>query len=50
MRCLCGAELIWGGDHSDEGDEWAMETNYSCPDCQRVVMVYTPHEEPASGA
>jgi len=50
MNCLCGAELIWGGDHSDEGENWAMESNYHCPDCRRIVMVYMPYEEAAPGA
>tara|TARA_R100001510_G_scaffold56186_1_gene61293 strand:+ start:3074 stop:3229 length:156 start_codon:yes stop_codon:yes gene_type:complete len=44
MKCLCGKELIWGGDHSDDHDDsWMMETNYHCPECERVVMVYHPH-------
>ena len=48
MNCLCGTELIWGGDHTDDSsfDDWAMESNYHCPECGRTVMVYTPHEAP----
>lgn len=49
MNCLCGTELIWGGDHSEDESEWAMESNYSCPDCKRFVMVYVPAEEPSPG-
>jgi hypothetical protein len=49
MNCVCGVELIWGGDHSDEDDQdYAMESNYHCPDCQRMVMVYLPHPEEAA--
>lgn len=44
MKCFCGTELIWGGDHADDDDEdWAMESNYHCPECKRTVMIYTPH-------
>jgi len=25
-----------------------MESNYHCPDCQRMVMVYLPHPEEAA--
>jgi hypothetical protein len=48
MKCVCGHELIWGGDHSEDESDWLFETNYHCPKCQRVVMVYHPHEEVSS--
>ncbi len=48
MKCLCGTELTWGGDHSDEHDtEWAFESNYHCQACGRAVMVYHPANEGA---
>ena len=46
MKCVCGHELIWGGDHSDDDGDWEFETNYHCPKCNRAVMVYHPHPEP----
>ena len=47
MKCTCGTDLIWGGDHTYEdycmaGD--GMVTNYSCPndECDvETVLVYT---------
>ena len=50
MNCWhCGTELIWGGDHSiDEedfpcsSDEFGMVTNLSCPKCESFVEVYLP--------
>ena len=50
MNCWhCGTELIWGGDHSmDEEDfpiasqEYGMVTNLSCPKCGSFVEVYLP--------
>ena len=50
MNCWhCGTELIWGGDHSmDEEDfpiasqEYGMVTNLSCPKCNSFVEVYLP--------
>ena len=50
MNCWhCGTELIWGGDHSmDEEDfpiasqEYGMVTNLSCPKCGSFVEVYIP--------
>ena len=41
MDCYqCGSELIWGGDHSYElTDDFDIETNLSCPDCDAHVLV-----------
>ena len=51
MNCWhCKTELIWGGDHSmDEEDyplssnEYSMITNLSCPKCESYVEVYYPN-------
>ena len=44
MDCWhCGSDLIWGGDHDiDDNDEFCMETNLHCPECQTLVLVYLP--------
>ena len=50
MNCWhCQTELIWGGDHSiDEedfpcsSDEFGMVTNLSCPKCESFVEVNLP--------
>jgi len=47
MNCWhCNTKLIWGGDHDLEdspyGEEYAMETNLSCPECASFVLVYLP--------
>ena len=52
MNCWhCKTELIWGGDHSmDEEDypcssaEFSMVTNLSCPKCYSHVEVYLPRD------
>ncbi len=56
MNCWhCQSELIWGGDHSLEEEEWVMVTNLSCPRCGSYVEVYLPEylpertEKPANG-
>lgn len=47
MKCTCGTDLIWGGDHTYEEycmDGDGMVTNYSCPndECDvETVLVYT---------
>ena len=46
MNCWhCNAELIWGGDEDmlDE-EEWAMVTNFSCPTCTALTLVYLPND------
>ena len=44
MNCWhCNTELIWGGDHDideDEGMEYDMVTNLTCPICKSYVEVY----------
>jgi DNA-directed RNA polymerase subunit RPC12/RpoP len=47
MKCWhCNTELIWGGDHDiEEDDEYCMETNLSCPQCNSFVMVYLPKDK-----
>tara|TARA_R110000803_G_scaffold1637_2_gene5328 strand:- start:356 stop:514 length:159 start_codon:yes stop_codon:yes gene_type:complete len=51
MKCNCGSELIWGGDHTYE--DYCLEgngivTNFSCPsnECDvDTVIVYTLLED-----
>ena len=47
MNCWhCKAELIWGGDHDvDDSDEFVMETNLTCPECNSFYLVYLPAPE-----
>jgi len=41
MNCyICQTELIWGGDHDDDDQEYDMVTNLSCPKCESFVLVY----------
>ena len=44
MDCWhCTTGLIWGGDHElDDNDEFVLETNLHCPECQALVFVYLP--------
>ncbi len=50
MNCWhCKTELIWGGDHDMDGEdypvmsgEYSMVTNLSCPKCYSFVEVYLP--------
>ena len=40
---ICGGELIWGGDHDLEGDDYnghTIVTNLSCSKCEAFVEVY----------
>ena len=49
MKCWhCGTELIWGGDHDieHEDEDYCMETNLSCPNCDAFYMVYLPKDKP----
>tara|TARA_R110002051_G_scaffold99005_2_gene169368 strand:- start:1607 stop:1765 length:159 start_codon:yes stop_codon:yes gene_type:complete len=47
MNCWhCKAELIWGGDHDvDDSEEFVMETNLTCPECNTFYLVYLPIPE-----
>ena len=47
MKCWhCNTELIWGGDHDLEDEEYyIMLTNLSCPTCNSIVDVYYPKQE-----
>ena len=47
MKCWhCNKELIWGGDHDTEENEYYdMVTNLSCPRCHSAVYVYHPSEK-----
>ena len=44
MNCWhCNTELIWGGDHDndeDEGKEYYIVTNLTCPKCESYVVVF----------
>jgi len=47
MKCWhCNEKLIWGGDHDidDEGSEFLIVSNLSCPKCGSYVEVYLPKE------
>ena len=52
MNCWhCETELIWGGDHDMDGEdypcssaEYSMVTNLSCPKCNSFVEVYYPRD------
>jgi hypothetical protein len=46
MNCWhCLEELIWGGDHDLDDEEFDMVTNLSCPNCGVFVLVYLPRED-----
>ncbi len=46
MNCMCGAELIHGGDHDcEDHDDWEMVSNLTCPECNMFVLAYTPKED-----
>ena len=47
MKCWhCNTELIWGGDHDmEENEDFIMETNLNCPNCNTFVLVYLPKEK-----
>ncbi len=43
MNCWhCKTELIWGGDHACDVEDYSMVTNLSCPKCNSRVLVYSP--------
>ena len=44
--CHCNTELIWGGDENvDDSDEYTIQTNLTCPECNTFYLVYTPNLE-----
>jgi hypothetical protein len=46
MNCWhCLEELICGGDHDLDDEEFDMVTNLSCPNCGAYVLVYLPRED-----
>ena len=47
MNCWhCNAELIWGGDHDTEDNEYYdIVSNLSCPKCHSAVDVWHPSEK-----
>ena len=49
MKCwFCHTELIWVGDQDVDDDlneeEFDMETNLTCPNCEAFVLVYRKKE------
>ncbi len=48
-NCMhCNTELIWGGDadiEKDDSEDYDMETNLSCPNCESFVLVYRKRKE-----
>ena len=49
MKCyLCDTELIWGGDQDCDDDsmntDFPVVTNFSCPNCGAVVVLYHPED------
>ena len=46
MNCWhCDTELIWGGDHDTEDNEYYdIVSNLSCPKCHTAVDVWHPSE------
>ena len=41
MQCWhCKTELIWGGDHDIEDDDFDIVTNLSSPRCDAFVEVF----------
>ena len=49
MNCWhCNTELIWGGAadmEKDDSEDYDMETNLSCPNCESFVLVYRKRKE-----
>ena len=36
----CGSELVWGGDHDLEQEDYDIVSNFSCMNCETYVEVY----------
>ena len=47
MNCWhCNNQLIWGGDHDTEDNEYYdIVSNLSCPKCNSAVDVWHPSEK-----
>ena len=47
MNCWhCNTELIWGGDHDTEDNEYYdIVSNLSCPKCHTAVDVWHPSQK-----
>ena len=47
MNCWhCNTELIWGGDHDTEVNEYYdIVSNLSCPKCHSAVDVWHPSQK-----
>ena len=48
MKCVCGGEIIWGGDHTFEdygADGEGIVSNGSCKDCPNYVLLYCPLQD-----
>ena len=48
MKCVCGGNIIWGGDHTFE--DYCIEgegivSNGSCSKCPNYLLLYCPFEE-----
>jgi len=51
MKCWhCDGQLIWGGDHESDLEDFVMETNLHCPECHSLVLVYFPRQPPEDDA
>ena len=49
MKCWhCNTDLIWGGDHDleeEDYEDFCMSTNLSCPKCGSHIDVYLPRQK-----
>ena len=48
MKCVCGADIIWGGDHTfeDYGEPGSgIVSNGTCSKCPNYVLLYCPDEQ-----
>ena len=49
-ECMkCGAEMIWGGDHDEEHEDFIMVSNFSCPSCDSYMEFFTSKYEAING-
>lgn len=45
MKCVCGADIIWGGDHTFEEHGTYGEgivSNGTCSKCDNYVLLFCP--------